>query len=176
MIRMTKPVNGQLLFWEVWQEFNKQVFIQKGTVGSTGEKEEMRVKLFQSAEKVIKDLAEDQARQGYEYHKEQDLFELIVRYKYDENQKWEETLEVKDEVEYILNEGLGNTGNGACFEGSLEAGRVSIVNYVVDVEKAINTINEEFRKTGIIEGVELSFFLEDDGKFVSLDRKGSAAK
>lgn len=176
MIRMIKAVNGQLLFWEVWQEFNKQVFIQKGIVGSTGEKEEMRVKLFQRAEKVMKDLADEKAREGYKYHNEQDLFELIIRYNYDENQEWEETLEVKDEVEYILNEGLGNTGNGACFEGSLEAGRVSIVNYVVDVEKAINTINEEFLKTGSIKGVELSFFLKEDGKYVSLDRKGSAEK
>ncbi|TYR73529.1 hypothetical protein FZC79_17975 [Rossellomorea vietnamensis] len=176
MIRMTKAVNGQLLFWEVWQEFNKQVFIQKGIVGSTGEKEEMRVKLFQRAEKVMKDLADEKTLQGYEYHKEQDLFELIVRYEYEENQEWEETLEVKDEVEYILNEGLGNTGNGACFEGSLEAGRVSIVNYVVDVEKAITTINEELKKTASIEGVELSFFLVEDGEYISLDQKGRTAK
>ncbi|MGD6969069.1 hypothetical protein ACQCVP_21855 [Rossellomorea vietnamensis] len=104
------------------------------------------------------------------------MFELIVRYEYDENQEWKETLEVKDEVEYILNEGLGTTGNGACFEGSLKAGRVSFVNYVVDVEKAITTINQELKKTASIEGRELAFFLEADGEYISLDRKGRTAK
>ncbi|MGF2616440.1 hypothetical protein FZC84_01470 [Rossellomorea vietnamensis] len=171
MIRMTKKVNGKLLFWEVWQEFNKDITIQHGTVGAIGEVESRRVKLFQKAEKVMEGLAQEKEQAGFQYLPEDELFQVVVQCKFDGSKNREEILEMKDEMEYILNEALGSTGNGACYEGSIENGRMSIMNYVVDVEIAGRTIKEAFMKNDQFTGEWTTFYFNtEEGQEVLLDK------
>lgn len=97
MIKMTKLVDNKVFYWEVWQE-GRSLVIHYGQVGDTGETEEKKLKLFQRAEKLMDELAEEKANEGYEYLDEDELFELVVQYSYEEDEM-ESTLEKRHNVE-----------------------------------------------------------------------------
>lgn len=170
LIKMTKTVADEVLYWEVWQD-GRTLFIHYGIVGDTGETEEKKLSLFQKAEKLMEDLAEEKTNEGYEYLDEDKLFELVVQYSYEENQIVE-TLEKRQNVEDIMNECLGWTGNGSCDGGDIGSGTANIFNLVVDVEKAIQTIIVELKNNDLLDGVKIAYLNPDDEEYFALYPEG----
>lgn len=171
MIKMIKPLDDEVLYWEIWQD-GKTLIIHYGTIGETGETEEMKLSLFQKAEKLMDELAEEKANEGYDYLDEDELFELVVQYSYEEDQT-EATLEKRHHVEDIMNECLGWTGNGSCDGGDIGSGTANIVNFVVDVEKAKQTIIEELKNSNLLEGVKIAYLNPEDEEYIALYPKGA---
>ncbi|XQY91125.1 WGR domain-containing protein [Metabacillus sp. HB246100] len=171
MIKMTKQVDDEVLYWEVWQD-GKTLVIHYGTIGDTGETEEKKLSLFQKAEKFMDELAEEKANEGYDYLDEDELFELVVQYSYEEDQM-EATLEMRHHVEDLMNECLGWTGNGACDGGDIGSGTANIVNFVVDVEKATQTIIEELKNNNLLEGVKIAYLNPEDEEYIALYPEGA---
>ncbi len=168
---MMKQVDDDVLYWEVWQD-GKTLIIHYGHVGDTGETEEKKLSLFQKGEKLMDELAEEKANEGYEYLDEDELSELVVQYSYEENQM-EATLEKRHHVEDLLNECLGWTGNGSCDGGDIGSGTANIFNYVVDVEKATRTILEELENNNLLEGVKIAYLNPEDEEYIALYPEGA---
>lgn len=118
------------------------------------------------------ELAEEKANEGYDYLDEDELFELVVQYSYEEDQM-ESTLEKRHHVEELMNECLGWTGNGSCDGGDIGSGTANIVNFVVDVEKATQTIIEELKNNNLLDGVKIAYLNPEDEEYIALYPEGA---
>jgi predicted DNA-binding WGR domain protein len=170
LIKLIKKVKNQLLYWEVWED-GKTLTVHYGTVGDTGETEEMKLSLFQKAEKAMEKLAEEKVNKGYEYLDENELIQLVVQYRYEEGEM-EATLIKRHNVESLMDECLGWTGNGSCDGGDIGSGTANIINYVLDVEEALKAIIEVLSNNNLHENVKIAY-LNDDEEYVSLFPKGA---
>ncbi|MGG3452313.1 hypothetical protein ABER98_21180 [Domibacillus aminovorans] len=157
MIKLIKQVDDEVLYWEIWKD-GKALVIHYGIVGDTGDTEEMKLSLFQKAEKVMDELAEVKVNDGYDYLDEDEM---------------EKALEKRHSVEDLINECLGWTGNGACDGGDIGSGTVNIFNFVVDVEKALKTIIEELTNNNLLEGIKIACLNPDDEEHIALYPKGT---
>lgn len=172
MIKMVKQSDAEVSYWEVWQD-GKMLIIHYGAIGNTGETEEKKLSLSQKAEKVMNELAEEKADQGYDYLDEDELFELVIQYSYEEDQM-KETLKKRHQVEDLMNECLGWTGNGSCDGGDIGSGTANILNYVIDVEKATKTIIEELKDNNLLEGVKIAYLNPEDEEYIALYPEGDS--
>lgn len=170
MIKLVKEVDNELVYWEDWKD-DKTLTVHYGVVGDTGETEEVKLKLFEKAEKVMGRLAEEKLNDGYETVDEEELIELVVQYSYEENHMVE-ALEKRHMVEDLMNECLGWTGNGSCDGGDIGSGSANVFNYVIDVEKALNTTIEELSNKNLLDNVKVAF-LDEDEEYVSLYPEGA---
>ena len=85
----------------------------------------------------------------------------------------EAALEKRHQVEDLMNECLGWTGNGFCDGGDIGSGTTNIVNYVVDVKKATQTILEELKNNNLLEGVKLAYLNPEVEEYVALYPEGA---
>jgi predicted DNA-binding WGR domain protein len=171
MIKLIKDVDNDLAYWEVWKD-DKTLVVHFGIVGDTGETEEVKLKMFDKAEKVMEKLAQEKLNEGFEYLDEDELTELVVQYRYKEDEI-EEALEKRHAVEDIMNECLGWTGNGSCDGGDIGSGTANIFNYVIDVNKALKTVIEELSNNNLLDNVKIAYLDEDeDEEYVSLYPEG----
>ncbi len=170
MTNLIKEINNELRYWEAWK-VGRTLTVHYGVVGDMGVTEEVRLKLFEKAEKVIGKLAEEKLNEGYEYLDEEELIELVIQYRYEDNQLME-ALDRRHMVEDLMNECLGWTGNGRSDGGDVGSGSTNVFNYVVNVEKALKTIMEELSNNNILDNVQIAYLDEDD-EYVSLYPEGA---
>ncbi|SDZ39309.1 WGR domain-containing protein [Evansella caseinilytica] len=160
MMKLLKAVGDKLAYWEVWEDGNTLI-VHYGYVGDTGETEQVTLKKNEQAEAVMEALASEKLKEGYGYLDEEELTELVVQYSYEENEM-EETLEKRHFVEDLMNECLGWTGNGFCDGGDIGSGTANIFNYVVDIEKATETIIKELSNQQLLANVKLAYLTEEE--------------
>ncbi|MGG3235045.1 WGR domain-containing protein [Priestia flexa] len=170
VIKMLKEVNGELLYWEVWED-EKTLLIHYGRVGDAGETQEKKLSRLHNAEKLMEALAEAKVDEGYDYIDEDELIELVVQYSYEDGEM-EEVLDKRHHVEDLMNECLGWTGNGFCDGGDIGSGTANIVNYVIDPEKATQTIIEDLEKNNLLEGAKIAYLDDDSDEYVALYPEG----
>lgn len=167
MIKLIKKVDDELVYWEAWKD-DKTVTVHFGVVGDIGGTEELKLKLFENAQKTIEKLAEEKLDEGYEHLDEEELIELVVQYRYEENQK-EEAHERRQLVEKLMNDCLGWTGNGSSDGRDIGSGSTNVFNYVIDVQRALKTTIEELSNNNnqLLDHVKIAF-LDEDKEYVSL--------
>ncbi|WP_017381918.1 hypothetical protein [Paenisporosarcina sp. TG-14] len=165
MIKLIKKVDNELIYWEAWKD-GKTVTVHFGVVGDIGGTEEVKLKLFEKAEKVIGILAKEKLDEGYEHLDEEELIELVVQYRYEEDQM-EEAHERRQLVEELMNDCLGWTGNGSSDGGDIGSGSTNVFNYVIDVQRALKTTIEELSNNQLLDNVKIAF-LDEDEEYVAL--------
>ncbi|GIN89422.1 hypothetical protein [Siminovitchia terrae] len=171
MIKMIKQLDDEILYWEVWQD-GKTLILHYGTVGDTGETEEKKLPLLKKAEKVMDELSKEKLNEGFDYLDEDGLIELVIQYSYKESDM-ESTLEKRHDVEDLMNECLGWTGNGYCDGGDIGSGTANIFNYVIDVEKAAQTIMEELKDNALLEDAKIAYSNPEDEEYIVLYPQGA---
>ena len=82
-------------------------------------------------------------------------------------------LKLRHSVEDLMNECLGWTGNGSCDGGDIGSGTANIFNYVVDVEKATQTIIEELKNNNLFDGVKIAYLNPEDEEYIALHPEGA---
>ncbi|MEK4229618.1 hypothetical protein [Solibacillus sp. FSL H8-0538] len=170
MIRLIKKINNETLYWQVWK-VGEPVFIQSGTLGVSGEKEELKLNSSDSSTKIIRSLAEEKLMQGYELVGEKALIQIVVQYRYGDKEQFAEIEEKCLFVEVLLDHALFNTGNGEVIGFEIGDGGGTHHLYVVDVKVAFETILKELSTHNLLEGVEIAF-LKENGGYSSLYPKG----
>lgn len=171
MIKMIKHANDETLYWEVWED-KRKLIIHYGIVGDLGETKEQKTFPFQNAEKLMNKLAKEKAAEGYDYLDDDELFELIIQYSYDDEDQFLTMLEKRHLVEDLMNECLGWTGNGFCDGGDIGSGTANIFNYVIDVEKATQTIIQELKKNNLLDEVKIAYYSPEEEDYIVLYPKG----
>lgn len=170
MIRMIKKENTKVLYWQVWVQ-GKQVFAQAGTLGVSGEQEEVPRKLFESPKKVMSRLAKEKAYQGYEYMVDEVLKKVLIQFRCDEKQ-YEETEEKSVLVEDLLDDALFSTGIGSFYGSEFGDGGGTSSYVVINVDLAFETIVKELSTHRFIDDVEIAY-INEDGKYISLYPEGA---
>lgn len=163
-------IDHEIVYWEVWED-DKTLQVHYGVVGETGETEEVKLRIFEKAEKVMKKLAEEKLNEGYEHLDEEELIELVVQYPYEESQM-KEALDGRHNVEDLMNECLGWTGNGFCDGGDIGSGTTNVVNYVIDAKKALKTITIELSNNNLLEKAKIAYLGKDE-EYVCLYPEGA---
>lgn len=171
MIRLIKKINNEIAYWQVWK-MEKNLHILSGTLGISGNKEEIPLNLFASSKKVMKKLAEEKVNQGYEYVDEKSLIKVVAQYRYEDEEQFEETEEKSLFVEDLLDDALFSTGIGELYGSEIGDGAGTTTCLVLDVEIAWETIKKVLTQHNVLEGVEIAF-LNRDGEYVSLYPKGA---
>ncbi|MCJ8015210.1 WGR domain-containing protein [Paenibacillus sp. KQZ6P-2] len=170
MIKLIKK-DSKLQYWEVWED-GKTLIVHFGTVGDTGETEEINLSLIQKAKKVMEKLAKEKVNNGFEFLDEDKLIQLVVQYSYEEGEM-EATLNKRHFVEDLMNECLGWTGNGSCDGGDIGSGTANIINYVINVDEALRAIIEVLTNNNLLENVKIAYLNEDE-EFISLYPEGAS--
>ncbi|MDA2175392.1 hypothetical protein [Bacillus cereus] len=166
MIKLIKQEKDKLLYWEVWEEDKKTLIVHCGCVGDTGEMYEIELYPFQRVEKEMKELADEHLADGYKVLDEEELIEFVLQYDYTENQL-EEALEKRNQVQEIMDEALGWSGNGHCDGGDIGSGTINIFNFVIEVDKALQTTLEELENQRFLDGVKIAY-INDDEDYVQI--------
>ena len=143
MIKLYKNVDGQLRYWECWEdEASKMATVHWGPVGQTGETEEISFRKLAELQSKI-----NQARaEGYCEVDSDDHFPVLIEYAIDEFGN-DSDLEKRHSLEDRMSETLGWSGLGHCDGGSSGSGTMEVCCFVVDTEIAIQTIKADLQNT-----------------------------
>ena len=114
----------------------------------------------------MKELADEQLADGYKVLDEEELIEFVLQYDYTENQLGE-VLEKRNQVQEIMDEALGWSGNGHCDGGDIGSGTINIFNFVIDVDKALKTILNELENQQLLDGVKIAY-VNDEEDYVQI--------
>ncbi|MFJ7754577.1 hypothetical protein ACQKGI_02240 [Peribacillus muralis] len=106
---------------------------------------------------------------GYLY--EDEFFQLVVQYTYDTEEERNTMLEKRQEVEDLMNGCLGWEGNGKCDGGDLGSGTASMLHFLIDLEKAVQTSLEELKDNDLLEGVNSFIKSGRRGIFALISRR-----
>ena len=172
MIKLIKQEKDKMLYWEVWGEDEKTLIVHCGCVGDTGEMYEIELYPFQRVEKEMKDLADEQLADGYKKLDEEELIEFVLQYEYADDQL-EEALEKRHQVQEVMDEALGWSGNGHCDGGDIGSVTINIFTFVIDVDKALQTTLEELKNQQLLDGVKIAYVNDEEDYIQVYPSEGS---
>jgi hypothetical protein len=163
---MTKLINknGVLKYAEIWRD-GAEVTIHTGIVGERGTEQVLRVEDDSSYDKLHEQFITKYIEQGFEILRDKDLTELAVQYKIKGSGN-QNDLKKRYEIEDLLNDILGWTGNGHCDGGDIGGGTINIYCFVVSPEIAISSIIKELGDNKLIAGAVIAQVIEDEYKAI----------
>lgn len=151
MVKLYKTIDGVIHYFEMWIDEDNQLTSHTGILGDVGNTE-----YFDEPNKA-EDLlparvAMAKAIKTYEdlgYNRDVHFTELIIQFPYDVKYKASEIAQEVENLEQVLNNCLGWTGNGHCDTADAEAGIISAFCYVVDKTIATDTILDALDEDGL---------------------------
>lgn len=169
MVKLYKVQSKEILYFEIWlNEDNISLTIHTGSVGKIGITEDV---IFDEegdlpAKIAMKQLVTAQKKIGYNTVK---LTELVVQYSYNlEKENIKSVVHTKEQVEDLLNECLGWTGNGHCEDSDAENNVVNLFCYVVDKLIAVETILNTFSEIGIPDNLKIAYADDRTEEYIQL--------
>jgi hypothetical protein len=161
LVKLYKNVGGIVHYHEAWNDRNR-VILHWGVLGRIGDKRIITVNKGETVESVVQRELAKPRRDGYQEIADDEHKLLVIQYKL---QNWGSVrdLEKRHEVEAVVNECLGWTGNGHCDGGDIGSGTINIFSYVIDPIVACKNIVMDLRDKGLPEGAVIAF-ADDDFK------------
>ena len=170
VLRLIKKTSSETLFWQVWNE-KKLLHILSGKLGSKASEELMTAGFFESSRRLMKKLAKEKIKQGYEYIEESTLTKIVVQYRYEDESQFEAAEKKTLWVEDLLDEVLYLTGNGKLYGSEVGDGAGTTFCLVIDLDLALNTVLEELSKNEVIEGAEIAY-ANKEGNYIGIYPEG----
>lgn len=164
MCKLYKKVENELHYFEFWISDENELTIHKGIVGDIGETNVITIGVGDLPLKIqMAKFESDCRQQGYDTVA--NLTELIIQYPCD---KLIDLEEKQEEVEVLMNECLGWTGNGHCDGGDIDTKVMNIFCYVANKDIALETILETLRDNDLLENVIIAYADEKTEEFEML--------
>ena len=162
MVKLYKRAGHQVQYWEAWKAGETTVTVHWGMLGETGNSKDVSVPRGKSAEDVIDRESQQPRSNGYEEISIDEHCGIIVQFKTED--AWGDTadLDKRYQVEDILNDCLGWTGNGHCDGGDIGSGTINAYSFVVDPRLAKDAIVAALKKHGLIDGAIIAVQRGDD--------------
>ena len=159
MVKLYKFEGGKVSYWEAW-ETDGQIILHWGELGERGEAQSIALKQNESSKTFIANEANKHRKEGYRELKEGEDHTVLVQYQVD---GWgtPQDLDKRHEVENLLNECLGWTGNGHCDGGDIGSGTMNVCSLVVNPYLALEPIVKELREHNLLEGAVIAIERED---------------
>ena len=165
MVKLYKKENGVTRYFEVWLNDEISLTTHQGILGDTGETEDV---IYDEEGDLPVDMAmaeiiSKQKQLGYKEIEE--LTELIIQYPKDESINKKVLSKKKTDLEALLNECLGWTGNGHCDGGDISSDALNLFCYVVDKDIAARSILEMLVEESCLDGVRIGYADEFSGEY-----------
>ncbi|WP_338023467.1 hypothetical protein [Archangium primigenium] len=151
VLRLYKKEGDTLRYWEAWVH-ERSITVHWGTVGQTGEEKVVPVPADEEdPDMAVAQLAEPLVDQGYEDPDLEEMHPLVLQYAL-KGKGTGQDFEKRHEVESLLNDTLGWTGNGEVEGAESQPGRMNVYFRVMDVDIAVRTLRESLEEEGLLEG------------------------
>jgi predicted DNA-binding WGR domain protein len=150
MLKLYDQSKPTLNYWEAWED-GYDVVIHWGEIGSEGTTRRETIPRSQTAENVITAAAEEPRRNGFAEIPIEQHAEIVVHRRLD---AWGSTadLELRHDIEDLLNEQLGWLGLGHCDGGDIGSGSINIYSYVVDPGIGARAVVAALKESELLEG------------------------
>lgn len=159
MIKLYKEIQGELHYWETWEEQQGRYTVHWGKVGDMGKTKVLSGGLFVTAEKTVQKEIKQRRSEGYGEREKLEL--LIIQYRLD-NWGSSSNLEKRSEIVDLMNQCLGWTGLGHCDDGDIGSGTINIFCFVVNPYAALVLIKDELRQKDFLNGAVIAIEREED--------------
>ncbi|KAA3438922.1 hypothetical protein FOA19_16055 [Rufibacter hautae] len=146
MIKLYKSIDGQLHYWETWDNDVKSAVVHWGIVGQKGQQKEIKSGLLTSFRKSVQKEIDQKLEEGYSEFEEDQISFLEIEYKID-GFGTDADLDKRQRLEERMDETLGWTGLGHTDGGSIGSGTMEIGCMVVDFDIAKKVIEEDLKDT-----------------------------
>lgn len=168
MVKLYKKTDGQIQYFEVWLNEDNTITSHSGTLGDVGETENLDSDSNDGLPvKVQMDKLIFEARQnGYEVI--DDMTELVIQFSYSINDARKDVEQEVVDIESIVNNCLGWTGNGHCDGWNIDAGKVNMFCFVMDKDIAVETITDEVESGELLNDLRIAFLDEQSGEFLQI--------
>jgi predicted DNA-binding WGR domain protein len=165
MLKLYKEQDGELLYWEAWED-GREIIIHWGVVGDRGESMVAPLPEFEPPMSAIEQHAHEARMAGFFERRPEDLFELVIRYELPGRESANDVQRAYA-IEELMDETLGWTGNGYCEGNDISDGVMRLYCFVVEPHIAGRTIVEELRGAEFLDGAVVAF-QDRDESFVVL--------
>ncbi len=146
MLKLYTTIDGQLYYWETWEQDEKTAIIHWGAVGDKGDYREIRSRMIGGFNNVVQTEIGRRLEEGYEEWDDDGHIWLEIEYKTDGPGNGAE-LDKRHRLEEKMDEVLGWTGLGHCDGGSIGSGTMEVACRVVDFDIARQVIEENLKDT-----------------------------
>lgn len=149
-IKLYKNNEKDTIYWETWNEDDKNATVHWGELGTLGEHTIVTAPAHTELREKINTQIAEKLNEGYTEIPLDSQYTVALTFKL---ATWGTTddLDRREEIRNILTEHLGWTGNGRCDDGDIGSGEMTLYADVVNPYLAIKTIPVEFKRTGVIE-------------------------
>lgn len=165
MLKLYKEQEGDLLYWEAWED-GREIVIHWGILGDRGESMVVPLPEFEPPMSAIEEHAKEAREAGFSEKRPDDLYELVIRYEIS-GRGAPDDVERAYLIEELMDETLGWTGNGYCEGNDLTDGALNVYCHVVEPNVAGRTIIEELRTNNLLDGAVVAF-QDSDESFIVL--------
>lgn len=160
MVKMYKHIDNRIDYFEVWLNDDVSLTIHQGTLGDTGETEDI---IYDEEGDLPVEVAMAEivaVQEGKGYSQLDNLTEVVVQYQLNSKVKG-----IEENIEALLNECLGWTGNGHCEGVDVASDTINFFCYVVEKQIATRTILETLIEESYFDGVKIGYADETTGEY-----------
>ena len=142
MLKLYKNTDGQISYWETWDNGENSATVHWGQLGHRGQDKTVTGDFHEKIQKEVYEKIE----QGYRLVDEEDHSRLLIEFKID-GMGTPNDLQKRTSLQSRMDETLGWTGLGHCDGGSIGSGTMEVCCLVVDFETARQVVEKDLTNT-----------------------------
>jgi hypothetical protein len=149
-IKLYKKLDSTFLYWETWSLDDKSATIHFGQLGNLGQQLNVGTASNVQLKEKINSAINRKIAEGYAEIPLEKQFTVTITFRLE---TWgiPADLDRREQIRNILTEHLGWTGNGACNDGDIGSGEMTLYADVIDPYLAVMTISKEFKAKNVRE-------------------------
>lgn len=155
MLKLYNFDDSKPRFWEAWDN-NRTITVHWGTLGTRGKNSEVKLAKGQDADALINELSAEPRNDGFRELTEEEEVVFIIQYRLD---TWGsvDDLDKRHQIEDLMNECLGWTGNGHCDGGDIGSGSINVWCFVADPHAAAKVAAKDLKKHKMLDGAVMAY-------------------
>jgi len=155
VLRLYKKEGDTLRYWEAWVH-EQSITLHWGVVGETGEEKVLPLPADEEdPDMAIAQVAGPLVDEGYEDPDIEEMTPLVIQYALKGKGSGQD-FEKRHNVEAVINDTLGWTGNGEVEGAESQPGRMNVYFRVMDVDVAVRTLREALESEELLEGAVIA--------------------
>jgi len=157
LLKLYKKDNGEVSYWETWNNDDKTAIVHWGLLGNYGEQRVVTTENVTTLKDSVNSLIAEKIKEGFLEISDDKQFTLAITFKL---KTWGTSgdLERRENYRNFITEHLGWTGNGRCDDGDIGSGEMTLYADVVDPYLAVKTIPGDLLKNGVKENYYFTIF------------------
>lgn len=164
MLKLYNRASTETLYWECWDN-GRKIIVHWGVLGTKGKTRTINLGRGEKAKDIMAVESAVPMQEGFRELEIEAHATIVVQYR---TETWGsvEDLNRRHEVEGILNECLGWTGNGHCDGGDIGSGSINAFSAVVDPVLAGQAIIKALRARKLLAEATVAYRLPESDDYI----------